>query len=199
VITILKSEFVYSVPKLSLMRDTGPEICFIGRSNVGKSSLINSVCQKKHLAKTSKLPGRTRHAVCYEVVLRSQQKKKSMTLVDMPGFGYASMSKTESKSCEALIFSYIEERPQLALLVLLIDMRRLPDEREEAIVNLAQKRAIPVLVVLTKADKIVMSKRVIFINKTASLLKIESKALLGHSTHDPESRMSLLKVMFQAL
>ncbi|HXW60661.1 MAG TPA: GTPase, partial [Myxococcota bacterium] len=73
-IKVLKSQFVYSVPSLSLMRPLEPEVAMVGRSNVGKSSLINAICHKKDLARTSKLPGRTRHAVVYELLLAKDDR-----------------------------------------------------------------------------------------------------------------------------
>jgi GTP-binding protein len=198
-VKVFNSEFLYSVPKLALMRDLGEEVCFVGRSNVGKSSLINALCQKKDLAKTAKLPGRTKHAVCYEVTFGAKHRKKSSILVDMPGFGYASMSKADAKACETLLYSYIETRSQLSLLVLLLDMRRLPDEREEQIVSLAKLRGVEILVVLTKADKIVVSKRKMAINKTAAVLKLEPNTFFSHSIHTKESTASLRELIYKAL
>src|SRR6201999_2680674 len=93
----IESEFIYSAPKLSLMRDLGPEVAFIGRSNAGKSSLINAICDKD-LARTSKTPGRTRHAVAYRLAMHDDEEK-SLTLIDLPGFGFALMSKTEAAEC----------------------------------------------------------------------------------------------------
>lgn len=198
-IKVLKSEFIYSVPKLSLMRDLGDEICFSGRSNVGKSSLINALCQKKDLARTSKLPGRTKHAVCYEVIYAAENEKKTCIFVDLPGFGYASMSKAEAKDCEALIFSYLEQRRQLMLLVLLLDIRRLPDMREKHIVQLANARGLQVMVVLTKCDKIVLSKRKMAITKIATELGIDKHAFKLHSTLDLQFTADLKKEIFRIL
>src|SRR5262245_10431414 len=107
----LTSEFLYSAPRVSLMRNLGDEIAFIGRSNAGKSSLINVICEND-LARTAKTPGRTRHAVAYRLLLEGDEQK-SIILIDLPGFGFALMSKKEAKECEALIFSYLEKRRQL--------------------------------------------------------------------------------------
>jgi len=199
VIKVLKSEFLYSVPKLSMMQSLGPEICFIGRSNVGKSSLINAVCQKRDLARTSKMPGRTRHAVCYDVLFASLQEKKSCILVDLPGFGYATMSKADAKTSEALIFSYLEKRRALVLLVLLIDIRRMPDEREEHIVKIAKSRDLPVLLVLTKCDKIVLSKRKMVMKAIAKQAAVQMDELVLHSTEDQQFTDELREKIFLAL
>jgi GTP-binding protein len=198
-IKVLKSEFIYSVPELSLMQDLGDELCFIGRSNVGKSSLINALCQKKDLARTSKLPGRTRHAVCYDVLYASADEKKPCIFVDLPGFGYASMSKSDAKACEALIFSYLEQRFNLRLVVLLLDIRRTPDNREKQIVSIARARCIDVMVVLTKCDKIALSKRKMTMNKIAIELGIDKEALELHSTHEQQFTEDLKSVIFSKL
>lgn len=198
-IKVLKSEFVYSVPTMNLMRDMGAEICFIGRSNVGKSSLINALCQKRDLARTSKLPGRTRHAVFYEVCLADESSKKTCILTDLPGFGYASMSKTEAQECEQLIFSYIRQRQELKLLVLLLDMRRQPDEREKIIISIAKDRLLPIMIVLTKSDKIVMSKQKMVQASLAEDFGLSRDMLTTHSTHDHASTLALRQKLFSCL
>lgn len=198
-IKVLKSEFIYSVPNVSLMQDLGVEICFVGRSNVGKSSLINSLCHKRDLARTSKLPGRTRHAVCYEVLYAQEEIKKPAIFVDLPGFGYAAMSKLEAFECEELIFSYLKERSQLGLLVLLLDIRRLPDEREKQIAAIAHARLLPVMVVLTKCDKIVVSKRKMVMDKIAAELSLTRESLVLHSTHDQKFTTDLRAAVFARL
>lgn len=172
-------EFIYSSPKLNLMQDLGDEIAFIGRSNAGKSSLINAICNRKDLAKTSKTPGRTRHAVVYKIEFSNTGKN---ILVDLPGFGYASMSKSEAKDCEQLIFSYISEREQLSTLVILLDIRRDIDERELNFIASAKNQNIRVILVLTKADKISLSKRKMYKQKAAGKSGINLASIFLHST-----------------
>lgn len=197
-IKVLKSEFIYSVPKMSLMRNLQEEVAFVGRSNAGKSSLINAVCNKKDLARTSKTPGRTRHAVFYGVVF-SKRQEKAFTLVDLPGFGFASMSKAEAKDCETLIFSYLRKRAHLRLIVLLLDIRRSPDEREMQIVEIASSRGIDLLVVLTKCDKIALAARKPAVKKMAEDLMVDKKSIVLHSTHDEKFKHDLQQVIFEKL
>jgi GTP-binding protein len=180
------------------MRDLSPEVAFIGRSNAGKSTLINAVCQKKGLARTSKTPGRTRHAVVYEVLLKDDDEK-SANFVDLPGFGFALMSKTEAQACEDLIFSYLEKRRKLKLVVLLLDIRRSLDEREQEIVAIAHKRQLSLLLILTKCDKIPLAKRKPVINKIADTLMLNKKSILLHSTDDPAYAEELRQKIFGAL
>lgn len=194
-IRVLKSEFLYSAPRLGLMRDLDPEIAFIGRSNAGKSSLINAICQKGDLARTSKTPGRTRHAVAYSLVLATEVEKP-ITLIDLPGFGFALMSKKEAKECEALIFSYLEKRSHLKLIVLLLDIRRDLDEREQRIVKVAKERNIDVFLVLTKSDKLAVSKRWPAKKKVADELLVDTSSIFLHSTHDEKTTLALKKAIF---
>ncbi len=193
---VLKSEFLYSVPKLSQLKDLNPEVAFIGRSNVGKSSLINAICQKKDLARTSKLPGRTRHAVVYDLQLSDDSKTRSFSVVDLPGFGYAAMSKTEALECEELIFSYLSLREPLGLIFLLLDIRRDPDTRERQIVEIAKKRGIDLVFVLTKSDKVPVSGRKPRAKKLIDELQINPSAVMLHSTYDQKSKEDLQAKIF---
>ncbi len=176
------------------MRDLGPETAFIGRSNAGKSSLINALCDKD-LARTSKTPGRTRHAVAYGLTLGVDEEKK-LTFIDLPGFGFALMSKKDAQECEALIFAYLEKRKQLELIVLLLDIRRDPDEREHRIVAMAQARGIDVLLVLTKSDKVAMAKRSPIKKNVARELNLPNEMVQLHSTHDEKTTRALKKAIF---
>lgn len=190
----LSSDFVYSAPKLSLMRNLGSEVAFIGRSNAGKSSLINALCGKD-LARTSKTPGRTRHAVVYRVVLAADVEKVMM-LIDMPGFGFALMSKTEAEECEALIFSYLAKRTHLRAIVLLLDIRRDLDDREQRIVEIAKARGIEVMLVLTKSDKLAVSKRSPAKKRIAATVDLPTDAIHLHTTHDEKTTRFLRKALF---
>jgi GTP-binding protein len=196
-IKVIKSEFIYSVPKLSLMRHLNDELAFVGRSNAGKSSLINAISNKRDLARTSKTPGRTRHAVVYKLVFALDAQEKSITLVDLPGFGFAAMSKEEAKACEALIFSYLKSRPHLRMIILLLDIRRLVDEREQTIVNIAKERGIDLLLVLTKCDKVAGAGRKPIITKMADDLKMNKESIWLHSTHQEKFKHALQKIIYE--
>lgn len=196
IIKISKAEFLYSTPSLSLMRDHGPEVVFLGRSNTGKSSLINALCQKKDLARTSKTPGQTKHAVVYEVFFSSISKVKLGFLVDLPGFGYANMSKKEAKECEKLVFSYLENRPKIDLICLLLDIRRNPDEREEHVFKVAKERMVPVLLILTKSDQIALSKRTPRMQILLQNYLLNKDQVLLHSIKDKNTSLNLREKIF---
>jgi GTP-binding protein len=195
-VKVLESKFIYSVPKLSLMKELHPEVAFVGRSNVGKSTLINALCNQKNLARSSKTPGRTRHAVVYEMLMSKASREKTISLVDLPGFGFASMSKVEAAECEKLIRSYIEEREPLRQLFVLLDIRREPDEREAQIIRLAQARNIDLLVVLTKSDKISLSARIPTRKRLAAAFGLALESVLLHSTSEHKMTEELLNRLY---
>jgi GTP-binding protein len=124
-----------------------PEYAFIGRSNVGKSSLINTLVQKKGLAKTSQTPGKTQ-------LINHFQIDKKWYLVDLPGYGYAKVSKTEREKFEKMINDYLQNRENLIYTFVLIDIRHEPQKIDmEFMINLGE-RDIPFCIVFTKADKL---------------------------------------------
>ena len=125
---------------------TLPEICFAGRSNVGKSSLVNALTGRRMLARTSQTPGRTRQLIFFNLASRLQ-------LVDLPGYGYASASKTEIKAWTNLTLRYLSGRPSLQRVFLLIDSRRGIGPADWNIMNLLDGTAVSWAVVITKADK----------------------------------------------
>ncbi|MFB3069873.1 MAG: ribosome biogenesis GTP-binding protein YihA/YsxC [Gemmatimonadales bacterium] len=129
-----------------------PEVAFLGRSNVGKSSLINALVGRKAIARTSKSPGKTRDCNVYRVAER-------LYLIDLPGYGYAKVSKSERTRLSKLIDSYLETRASLAGVVWLLDARRDPSADDIALSDKLAQREVPVLVAITKGDKLGRVKR----------------------------------------
>ncbi len=124
-----------------------PEVAFLGRSNVGKSSLINAYLGRKNLAKTSSTPGKTRALFFYLV-------NDSFYLVDLPGYGYARVSKAMRNSWGELIETYLFERPQLKGMVHIVDIRHSPTEDDRLMSDWLLNLGFPFITVATKADKI---------------------------------------------
>lgn len=185
-IEVNKINFLYSCPQLSQMKDFGDEIAFFGRSNVGKSSLINSVTNKQ-IAKTSKTPGRTRHAVVYDLILKNNDLQKQVCLVDLPGFGFALMSKEQAKEIEKLVFSYLEFRSNLKMVFLLVDIRRTPNEMEFKLIEICKQRNIKVFLVLTKYDKLAKAKLKPAIKNFIEITKLDKEQIIIHSTYFHDS------------
>lgn len=145
---IKNSEFVISSPTVTMCpKDTKPEFAFIGRSNVGKSSLINMLCNHKGLAKTSATPGKTL-LINYFII------NKEWYLVDLPGYGYAKRSKTERDKLDRMIRSYILMRKQLTNVFVLIDVRLEQQKIDREFVDWLGESQIPFSIVFTKADKL---------------------------------------------
>ncbi|KAF0181069.1 MAG: ribosome bioproteinis GTP-binding protein YsxC/EngB [Nitrospirae bacterium] len=133
--------------------DTGyPEIALAGRSNVGKSSLINSLCARKSLARTSNTPGKTQTINFFAV-------NEKLYLVDLPGYGYAAAAQAKKKEWGAFIYNYLRDRDKLALIVHLIDLRHAPMSNDIEAAAWLTGLNIPYVVVGTKADKITRSRR----------------------------------------
>lgn len=149
---ITKSEFSVSSPNIQLCpKDTKPEYAFIGRSNVGKSSLINMLCNHKNLAKTSATPGKT-------LLINHFIINNEWYLVDLPGYGFAKRSKTVQQKLEQMITSYILQREQLVNVFVLIDIRHDPQAIDVDFINWLGQSSIPFSIVFTKADKLSASK-----------------------------------------
>jgi GTP-binding protein len=132
-----------------------PEVAFLGRSNVGKSSLLNRLVRRRALAHTSRTPGKTRLVHWY----RAARPGGELWLVDLPGYGYAKVSKQERRSWRRLVESYLEGRSSLRVAVLLQDLRRDISDDEDLLIDWLEARKIPVLVALTKVDKLKPMRR----------------------------------------
>ena len=132
-------------------RDNKPEYAFIGRSNVGKSSLINMLCNHKGLAKTSATPGKT-------LLINHFIINKEWYLVDLPGYGFAKRSKTERQKLENMIRGYILQRQQLCNVFVLIDIRHDPQAIDVEFIEWLGESSIPFSIVFTKADKLAPTK-----------------------------------------
>lgn len=145
---IKKSEFTISSATVSQCpKDTKPEFAFIGRSNVGKSSLINMLCNRKGLAKTSATPGKT-------LLINHFIINNEWYLVDLPGYGFSKRSKTVQKKLDQMITSYILQREQLINTFVLIDIRHDPMKIDTDFINWLGESSVPFSIIFTKADKL---------------------------------------------
>jgi GTP-binding protein len=128
-------------------KDPIPEYAFIGRSNVGKSSLINMLTERRHLAKTSGRPGKTQLINHFKI-------NDNWFLVDLPGYGYARVSKTAKKTFQKFITQYFEKRKQLVSAFVLVDIRHEPQKIDMEFMQWLGERQIPFSIIFTKADKL---------------------------------------------
>jgi GTP-binding protein len=134
-----------------------PEIAIAGRSNVGKSTLLNRLAGRRALARTSKTPGRTRGIVFFDLQLAPPLP--AIRLVDLPGYGYAKVARDERDSWQALIEGYTERRPTLALFAMLIDARRGIEDEERQLYEWLGTIDVPAQIVFTKVDKLSATDR----------------------------------------
>jgi GTP-binding protein len=145
---IHKAEFrAAATSAASLPAATLPEIAVAGRSNVGKSSLLNAMTGRRGLARTSRTPGCTRGLLFFDI-------DDWMTLVDLPGYGYASRSRGEREAWKKLIESYLSTRQELAGVLILVDVRRGPEEEEADLAAYLESVGLAFAFVATKADKL---------------------------------------------
>jgi GTP-binding protein len=134
-------------PRLMFGPKSMPEMALVGRSNVGKSSLINDLTQQRQLARTSSTPGKTKEVAFFVV-------DEKLALVDLPGYGYAKASKDEKKVWVSAIDDYLSQRQELKLLLFILDIRREPSEADLQMLEWAKQVCKPLIVVLNKVDKL---------------------------------------------
>jgi GTP-binding protein len=128
-----------------------PEIALVGRSNVGKSSIINTLLNRKDLARVANTPGKTRTINFYQV-------NSELYFVDLPGYGYAKVSKAEKAAWAQMIETYLQTRGQLRMIVMLVDIRHAPSQEDQVMYDWLEDREQPKVIVATKLDKIPSSQ-----------------------------------------
>lgn len=145
---VKKAEFIITaVEPVQYPQNGWPEIALAGRSNVGKSSLINSLVNRKSLARVGNTPGKTRVINFYNI-------NDALMLVDLPGYGFAKVSKEEKKSWGKLAETYLNTRKSISVIILLVDIRHEPSEDDQMMLDYIVASGRDVVVVATKADKI---------------------------------------------
>lgn len=172
---VKSAEFIKSAVKPDQYPPAGPpEIAFAGRSNVGKSSLINTLLNRKRLVKTSSTPGRTQLLNFFDI-------NGNTVFVDLPGYGYAKVPARIKHNWGPMVEKFLSTRQTLKGVVLILDIRRTPKAAETDFINWLLDHSIPVILVLTKADKLSKSKRINQINAIAKELGITADDLICFS------------------
>jgi len=171
---------------------TLPEIAFSGRSNVGKSSLLNRLVGRKKLARVSRTPGRTREINFFRV-------NDSFVMADLPGYGYAKVSKARKAEWRPLLEGYIAKTPQLAGVVQLLDMRREPSEDDVAMLDFLAELGMPTIVVLTKSDKLTRAAAAKQADAIARSLLLDPEQTIPFSAVTGEGRDDLASAIVSAV
>lgn len=202
----MKTKFFFKNPKFvksattvkawPILRDSSGnelvEIAIVGRSNVGKSSLINHLFQAKGLAKTSATPGKTRLINFFSV-------NEEVSFVDLPGYGYATVSFQMKKEWAKMIQEYLENRKPLSLILFLFDIRRDPNEEDRMLLDWIYLQNKKVILVLTKVDKVSSSERAQRTRKIKQLFSSDPISFVHYSSTKNEGRQQLIHAIKQQL
>jgi len=170
-----------------------PEIAFLGKSNVGKSSLINTLMQRKSLARTSQAPGKTQTINYYKI-------NDEIYFVDLPGYGYAKVSQELRQKWGKMIEKYLTTSPSLKLICLLVDIRHEPTENDRLMYDWIKYHGYKVLVILTKADKLkrsVLSKNIKMIEKSPKVS--EEDMVVAFSSETGQGRDEVYEIINNAI
>lgn len=189
---VQKVEFITSAAQRSQYpEDNLPEIVLSGRSNVGKSSFINSILGRKKVAYVSGNPGKTQTLNFFRI-------NEEFYFVDVPGYGYARVSKTERQRFGEMIEEYLVYRKQLSLVVLLVDFRHPPSEDDILMYQYLKTYQIPVLVVGTKLDKIPKTKRIRHEREIKKVLEMSNDDIfIAYSSETKENKEAILNILNQ--
>ncbi len=181
---IIESKFIKSAVKpKDYPASAYTEIAFVGKSNVGKSSLINTILNRKAIAKISRTPGKTRLINFFEIRFKTNDEKEGfINFVDLPGYGYAKVSKAERESWKKMIQNYFDNRLQLRGVIAIIDIRHKSDPKDIVMFEMLKTKQIPFVVIATKSDKIRKTKAVSSLRKLISELKLENQGIIQFSS-----------------
>lgn len=169
-----------------------PEVAFAGRSNVGKSSLLNLLLRRRKFARVSNTPGRTREINFFEV-------NHEFLLVDLPGYGYARVSKERRDEWRPLIEGYLTQAVNLKGVVLLLDIRRDPTTEDRQMLDFLAEVGIPTLIAITKADKLTRQAAAQRVTQLAAVLELDEEQIVTVSAHTGAGRDELARAMVELL
>ncbi len=186
---VTSSQFVTSAAKSSQYpQDRLPEFAFAGRSNAGKSSMINTLLNRKRLVKISSTPGKTQLINFFLI-------NEAFMFVDLPGYGYAKVPMAVKRKWGAMVEAYLEQRENLKGLVLLMDIRRLPRQEESDLLGWLNHYRLPSVIVLTKTDKLSKSKQKLQQSAIAKVLGANSDCLILFSAKTRQGKDVLWKAI----
>lgn len=184
-IKILDARFITTaVEPKGYPTSLAPEVAFVGRSNVGKSSMINALTGRKKLVRVSNTPGRTRTLNFFDVDVERDGRKHLVRFADLPGYGFAKVSKTERSEWQTMITTYLEKRRDLKAVVSIIDAEVGPTSDDFQTLDYLQEAKRPILVVATKIDRLPKARRKPRLNDLAEQLSLPREAVLAFSATD---------------
>jgi GTP-binding protein len=185
VIRIADATFVTTATrKDQYPREKLPEVAFVGRSNVGKSSMINTLAGRRKLVRVSNTPGRTRTLNFFDVKVDSRGRVRKVRLCDLPGYGYAKASKVERDEWQTMIEEYLTEREQLGVVVSIIDVEVGPTPDDLQMIDFLQQTEARILVVATRLDRLPKAKRKPRLDELCRTLELPHGTVVGFSSVD---------------
>ncbi|MDU4962428.1 MAG: ribosome biogenesis GTP-binding protein YihA/YsxC [Sporomusaceae bacterium] len=197
---IIQAEYLASAVRRDQYPDLAcPQVAFVGRSNVGKSSLINSLCRRNSLARTSGKPGKTQTLNFYRAIIKlnALDERRELCLVDLPGYGFARAGQASKRQWAKFIEEYLLQAPQLKLVLQLIDIRHPPMASDCASYAWLTAQGLPVRLVATKADKLSRSQ----LQKQTALIARQLGAaggIIAHSSLSGAGKAELLQILSDA-
>lgn len=196
---VLDAEFVKSaVAPGEWPAAAHPEIAFVGRSNVGKSSMLNRLVGRKGLARVSNTPGRTRLLNFFDVTIERAASKEIVRICDLPGYGFAKVSKAERGQWVQMIEAYLAERQSLKAVVVIVDVRVGPTDDDVQMIRWLEENGRRPIVVATKLDKLPKARRAGRLRQIEPILQLPPRALLGFSSEEGLGRDELWSAILAA-
>ncbi|MCE5229671.1 ribosome biogenesis GTP-binding protein YihA/YsxC [bacterium] len=189
---VKQAEFVRAITKASQAPPFRPAVVFAGRSNVGKSSLINKLTGKRSLARTSSTPGRTREIIYFDIDDR-------FYFIDLPGYGYAKVSAAVQRQWAPMMNTFFHDADGIRLTVVILDVRREPTEVDYRLVAMLQECAIPFIFAVTKCDKLSRSATMKRLKEIQAALGVDEDALVPVSAETGQGIGDLLAVIGSVL
>lgn len=184
---IIAASYLISSPSVDKCpQPDRPEYAFLGRSNVGKSSVINMLCNKKELAKVSRSPGKTQLINHFSITSGNRQE---WYLVDLPGYGFAKVSQSQRKSWQKMIEGYIRNRTNLATLFVLLDSRHEPQKLDIEFINQLGEWQVPFALIFTKADKITQREVATHVKQFLDVMRKDWEFLPPHFVTSAEKHL----------
>ena len=189
----INAKFIKSASQKSeFIEDELPQVAFVGRSNVGKSSLINMLTNNSKMAKTSSMPGRTRLVKYFNI-------NNQFYLVDLPGYGFANESKNIVSAWDKVMNDYFVENENLKLTLVLMDSRMMPTEQDKQMINYLAENEIPAVIILTKTDKISRSELNLTIQKISKDVRYNKELIIPTSSSKKVGTELVAKIISERL